>query len=80
MKHKLTIRAIFVPREDAERSMKCAIGLLADALAELAISEARAEVAASLGVNPEQIDREQGRLAEEAEALMQAPGLVRGAR
>ena len=59
MKHPLTIRAVPVPRRDAERSFSDALDLLAEGLASVVIEEARAEVAARLGVAPESIDREQ---------------------
>ncbi len=81
-KSRLTFRAIPVPREDAERRFRHACALLAEGLADLFIAEARAEVAADLGVDPERIDREDGRLSEEVERLAAAPGLARagGAR
>lgn len=77
MKPNLTIRAIAVPAEDARRSFRHAIGLLADALADAAIAEARAQVAAELGAAPDAIDRERGRLAEEADSLLASPGALR---
>lgn len=82
MKPRLTFRAIPVPREDAERRLRHACSLLAEGLADLFIAEARAEIAAELGEDPEGIDREGGRLAEEVERLSAAPGLARagGAR
>ena len=58
MKHPLTIVAVPVPRDDAERDFDHALDLLAEGLAALVIEEARAEVAARLGVAPESIDRE----------------------
>ena len=59
MKHPLTLRAIRVPRRDAERAFHSALDLLAEGLATVVIDETRAEVAARLGVPPESIDREQ---------------------
>jgi len=59
VKHPLTIRAVPVPRQDAERSFSQALDLLAEGLAALVIEEARAEVAARLGVAPESLDRDQ---------------------
>lgn len=59
MKHPLTLRAIRVPRRDAERAFDTALDLLAEGLATVVIDESRAEVAARMGVAPESIDREQ---------------------
>ena len=64
----LTIRAIPVPREGAERAFDAALDLLAEALAEQIIADARAEVAGRLGVSPDAIDRERGGLHEELRA------------
>lgn len=58
----LTIRVVHVPDPDAAATFDRVLDLLADALADLAIAEARAEVAARLGVDPERINREQGEL------------------
>ena len=77
MKPKLTIRAIPVASEDARRSFGHAIGLLAEALANQAIAEAREQVASELGATPDGIDRERGRLTEEADSILAAPGLLR---
>jgi len=82
VKPRLTFRAIPVPREDAERRLRHACSLLAEGLADLFIAEARAEVADELGLEPERVDREAGRLTDEVERIAAAPGLVRagGAR
>ncbi len=77
MKPRITFRAIPVPREDAERRFRHACALLAEGLADLFIADARAEVAAELGLQPDGIDREGGRLSEEVERIEAAPGLVR---
>ncbi len=79
MKPRLTIRAIPVPRDDAERSFSAALDLLAEGLAALVIEEARAEVAARLGVAPESIDRETGRLTADDLAFLDAPTALDGA-
>ena len=54
----LSIRLVPVPREEAERNLREAVELLADALADQILAEARAEVAAELGRAPAQLDRE----------------------
>jgi hypothetical protein len=74
----LTIRAIPVPREGAERSFHAAIDILAEALAQQIIADARAEVAARLGVAPDAIDREHGGLQDELR--VEADPTRRGAR
>jgi len=73
MKPRLTIRAIPVPRADAERSLAAALELLAEGLAAIIIDEVRAEVAAGLGVSPDSIDRERGQLSPEDLAFLDAP-------
>lgn len=47
-----------LPRPEDAGGMKAILDLLADALAERCIVQARAEVAAKLGVAPESLDRE----------------------
>ena len=54
----LSIHLVPVPREEAERNLREAVELLADALADQILAEARAEVAAELGREPTQLDRE----------------------
>jgi hypothetical protein len=54
-----------------------ALDLLASALADLLIAEARAEVASELGVSPGSIDREQGKADLERVAMPQLPGWER---
>ncbi len=78
MKHPLTLRAIAVPRRDAERALSDALDLLAEGLAALVIEDARAEVAARLGVDPAAIDREQHALGDDLRRL--ADPLAGGAR
>lgn len=78
MKPRLTIRAIPVPRHDAEQSFSAALDLLAEGLAALVIEEARAEVAARLGVAPKSIDREGGLTADDL-AFLDAPTALDGA-
>lgn len=79
MKPKLTIRAIPVPADDARRKLRHAIGLLADALADQVIAEARAAVAAELGVVDERIDREGARVGEAVAEIAESPGMLRAA-
>lgn len=63
-----------MPREDAEQSFAAALDLLAEGLAQLVIEDARAEVAARLGVAPEQIDREERELDGADQAWREALG------
>ena len=72
MKPRLRITVTSIPTADYERLRSEAMDALADALAELFITQAREEVAAELGVAPEQIDREQRR--EVVEALERTGG------
>lgn len=79
MKQPLTITARWEPREGADRAWKEAISLLADGLAELAIADARAEVAAELGVAPESLVHGASGLTDEARRAAD-PLLPRGAQ
>jgi hypothetical protein len=58
--------AVDRPDEEAASAADLALDLLAGALADLLIAEARAEVAAELGLDEAAIDREQGRAASSA--------------
>lgn len=58
----LTVRVVHVPDPDADASFDRVLDLLADAIADLAIAEARAEVASRLGVDADRINREQSDL------------------
>ena len=60
MKPRLHIEVVPLPRPDADRELDAALDLLASALADLSIAQARAEVAVELGVAPETLDREIG--------------------
>ncbi len=60
----LAARVLPVPDPTAAQTLDRIFDLLADALADLAIAEARAEVAGRLGLPAERIDREAGRLDE----------------
>jgi hypothetical protein len=63
------LRVIVSPieTEDAERLWAEAIDAFAEALADRFIAKARAEVAAELGVDEARIDRERGRVVEDAD-------------
>lgn len=63
MKPRLHIEVVPLRRHDADRELDASLDLLASALADLCIAQARAEVAAELGVAPETLDREIGPLA-----------------
>ena len=56
-----------IETEDAARLWDEAIDAFAEALADRAIARARAEVAAELGVDEAHIDRERGRVVEDAD-------------
>jgi hypothetical protein len=58
----MSIHLVPVPREQAEQNLSDAIGLLADVLVDQILAEARAEVAASLGRNPADLDHETDRM------------------
>jgi truncated hemoglobin YjbI len=77
-RQQLTIRLVEVHDPNAAETRDRVLDLLADALAEMAIQEARAEVAARLGVTPESIDREAGMLDPSARAYL-ADARERGA-
>jgi hypothetical protein len=62
---QLAVRVLFVATPDAEREQRRVLGEIGKALADQLIEKARAEVAASLGVRPEEIARERGVLDEE---------------
>lgn len=70
MKPRLRIEVTTVPTADYERLLDEALDALADALAERFIARARAQVAAELGVDEDQIDRERGREAADALAAV----------
>ena len=76
---QLTARVVLVPHPRAEEHRRAAIQLLARALADKVIAEARAEVAAELGVSPDSIDRERGQLHEDDLAFLDAPTALGGA-
>lgn len=68
----LSVRVVYVHDPDADATFDRVLDLLADAIADLAIAEARAEVAARLGVDPETINREQGQLDPDDQAWLAA--------
>ena len=77
MPRTLTTYAVQRPDEEAVEAADLALDLLASALADLLIAEARAEVASELGVSPGSIDREQGKADLERVAMPQLPGWER---
>lgn len=70
---KLSARVVLVPHPDADAHRKAAIQLLARALADKVIAEARESLAAELGVSASSIDRERGLLADDDLAFLDAP-------
>lgn len=60
VKSRLRVEVVPLPNPDAARGLDAVLDLLAAALAERCIVQARAEVAAELGVVPETLDREIG--------------------
>lgn len=70
-RNPLTVRIVEVHDPNAAETRVRVLDLLADALADLAIQEARTDVAARLGVPPESIDREAGVLDSGAQAYLQ---------
>ena len=69
-RNTLTVRIVEVHDPNAAETRDRILDLLADALADIAIQEAREEVAARLGVPPERIDREAGVLDPSARAYL----------
>ncbi len=69
-RNTLTVRIVEVHDPNAAETRDRILDLLADALADIAIQEAREEVAARLGVTPESIDREAGVLDPSARAYL----------
>lgn len=65
-----------IQTEDAQRLWDEAIDAFAEALADLVIAKARAQVAADLGVDEASIDRERGNVVEDADA--HGESLLRG--
>ena len=60
----------FEPDPDAQRSYDAALDLIADAIAEQLINEARAEIAAELGLNSAAMHREGESLTQAAQDHM----------
>ena len=77
MPRTLTTYAVHRPDEEAAAATDLALDLLASALADLLIAEARAEVASELGVSPASIDREKGKADLERVSMPQLPGWER---
>ena len=69
-RHALTVRVVAVHDPDADTTFDRVLDLLADAIADIAIQDARAEVASRLGVTPQRIDRETGALARDDQAWL----------
>lgn len=69
MKPRLRIEVVPLVHPDAESDLDATLDLLAGAFAEICISQARAEVAAELGVPAESLNRELEPLASELRPL-----------
>lgn len=72
----LTIVAVPHPVEDYYEQLDAALDILADALAEKFIEQARREVAAELGIDPDQLPRRG--IGTAAELGGDPPGLTTG--
>lgn len=77
-RHQLSVRVVPVPDGRAAESFDRVLDLLADAIADLAIVEARQEVAGRLGLDADSLDRERRALDPEARAWL-ATAAERGA-
>lgn len=75
---QLSVRVVPVRDAHAAESFDRVLDLLADAIADLAIVEARQEVAGRLGLDPDALDRERRELDPEARAWL-ATAAERGA-
>lgn len=69
----LTVSVVLVPSEDGAERRERFLRLVGEALADVVIAEARAEVAARLGVEASAIDREARQLDEDARAFLDEP-------
>jgi hypothetical protein len=65
----MQVQVIRQPYGDADREAALALDALAEGLADRFIAKARAEVARERGLSEDAIDREHGRVAEEASAM-----------
>ncbi len=72
MKPRLRIEVVPLPTPNAQRELDACLDVLADALADRLIAQARADIAQELGVDEARIDREAGR---EAHGAREALGL-----
>jgi hypothetical protein len=68
---------VFEPDPEAQRSHEAAMNLIADALAEMLIEEARAEVADELGLDEADLNHDRGSVTKAARAEL---GMLGGAR
>ncbi len=59
---------VFEPDPEAQRSHEAAMNLIADALAEMLIEEARAEVADELGLDEDELNHDHGSVTTTARA------------
>jgi hypothetical protein len=71
----LTVRVVHVGDPDAAATFGQVLDLLADAITDLSVDEARAEVAARLGVCPDAIDHERGHLSPADRAALDGAAL-----
>lgn len=77
-RHTLNVRVVHVADAQAAASFDRVLDLLADAIADLAIVEARQEVAGRLGLDADRIDRKRRDLDPEARSWL-ATAAERGA-
>jgi hypothetical protein len=74
----LSVRVVHVGDPDAAATFGRVLDLLADAMTDQAVDEARAEVAERLGKAPDAIDHERGHLSPADRAALDA-AVLRGA-
>ena len=77
MPRTLETYAVHRPDAEAAKAADLALDLLAGALADLLIAEARDQVAAELGVGPASIDREHGKTARPGNPALRLAGWER---
>lgn len=74
---QLSVRIVCADVPGIEHAQRQALVEIGRALADQLVDEARAEVAASLGVSPDAIARERGVLDEETRTYLEGAAMVR---